>query len=374
MHKKTDSSPLEIEEVYNDATTLTMDFCSSNGIAALEKECGKIFDPIPHHVVFLNTDGIVTLCNKKMVEDMNTERNAVIGQHIKDILQLPEHKVLALETISTGKEFRNETVLDNHYGIINTHIIRDEHGNMLRVIYTLQFLNTERDAERFALAGRIAAGIAHEIRNPLTTVRGYLQFLQAQVAEDIQHLFQSLLIPELDRANSIICDFLSITKTQSIQAEDVSINCFIQDYIKPLLLSEAHLNNIQIEYILAPELHNCRVESNKNQLIQVFLNLLQNAKDAAGDKPLHIIVQSMLENDHAKITFSDNGIGIPESIVSYIFDPFFTTKDTGTGLGLSLTRNIIHNHRGTIKATSSCEGTTFVIELPIIIDETGTHS
>jgi signal transduction histidine kinase len=373
LHKGKDSETLSIKEGIDTTNTgLHMTFYTLKGIAELEKDCAKIFDPISHHVVFIDPDGIVTLCNKKMVEDMNTTRDAVLGAHIKDVLMLPEHRILALETMVTGKEFRNEAVLDNHYGIVNTHLIRDEHGEILRVVYTLQFLNTEGDAERFALAGRIAAGIAHEIRNPLTTVRGYLQFLGSQVSDDIQHLFRSLLIPELDRANDIICDFLAITKTQSIQMENVCINSFIQDYIQPLLLSEAHLNNIQIDYHLSPKLNNCIVESNKNQLIQVFLNFLQNAKDATSDKPLHITIRSLLENDHAKIIFSDNGAGIPESIIGYIFDPFFTTKDTGTGLGLSLTRTIIHNHRGTIKATSSPNGTTFIIELPIAEENIGT--
>ena len=128
---------------------------------------------------------------------------------------MPEEQIKAIETLKTGTEIYNEEVLDKNYGIINNRIIRDYNGDF-RVISAFHYLNTERDAEKFSLAGELRLGL-HEVRNPLTTVRGYLQFLQESVSSSNKDLFQNLLIPELDRANSIITKFLAISKHVNLQ-------------------------------------------------------------------------------------------------------------------------------------------------------------
>jgi PAS domain S-box-containing protein len=345
-------------------------FCAQNEhnfpipFEQIEEKLTPIFDAISHHITFIDKNGNITLCNQRAADDFGFNREDVIGKPIQFLLNIPEHQIKALESLRTGKEMFNEEVLDRNYGICNNRIIRDANGDILRVISVFHYLNTEREAEKLALAGRIAAGIAHEIRNPLTTVRGYLQFLQESVANSVQELFKNLLIPELDRANSIITKFLSITKEHDVKTETFPINTFLQEYIQQLLVSESFLNNITIQYNLAPELNHCFVTMNKHELVQVFLNLFQNSLDAKGDKPLNIIISSKLVEDYIRITFEDNGVGIPPAIVDYVFDPFFSTKDEGTGLGLSVTRKIIQNHNGSIRVNSSSQGTTFTIKLP----------
>ncbi|COF65445.1 alkaline phosphatase synthesis sensor protein [Streptococcus pneumoniae] len=251
---------------------------------------------------------------------------------------MPEEKIKAIETLKTGTEIYNEEVLDKNYGIINNRIIRDYNGEIFRVISVFHYLNTERDAEKFSLAGRIAAGIAHEVRNPLTTVRGYLQFLQESISPSNKELFKNLLIPELDRANNIITKFLAISKTREFTREPFPINTFLRDYIQQLLASEVSLHNISIDYNFSNELDDILVNIDRHELVQVFLNLFQNAVDAQGDKPLSIQITSYRLNNFVRITFTDNGIGIHPAIQEYIFDPFFSTKDSGTGLGLSVTK------------------------------------
>lgn len=285
---------------------------------------------------------------------------------IQQLLNLPEEKIKAIETLKTGTEIYNEEVLDKNYGIINNRIIRDYNGEIFRVISVFHYLNTERDAEKFSLAGRIAAGIAHEVRNPLTTVRGYLQFLQESISPSNKELFKNLLIPELDRANNIITKFLAISKTREFTREPFPINTFLRDYIQQLLASEVSLHNISIDYNFSNELDDILVNIDRHELVQVFLNLFQNAVDAQGDKPLSIQITSYRLNNFIRITFTDNGIGIPPAIQEYIFDPFFSTKDSGTGLGLSVTKKIIQNHNGTLKMTSNEDGTTFTISIPIL--------
>ncbi|MBK5487012.1 PAS domain-containing protein [Bacillus sp. TH17] len=325
-----------------------------------------IFDAFSHHVTFVDSKGNITLCNQAAADDFGVVRNDIIGKPIQQLLNLPEEQIKAIETLRTGTEIYNEEVLDKNYGILNNRIIRDYNGEIFRVISVFHYLNTERDAEKFSLAGRIAAGIAHEVRNPLTTVRGYLQFLQDNVSPSNKELFKSLLIPELDRANSIITKFLAISKTREFTREPFPINTFLREYIQQLLASEVFLHNISIDYEFSTELDGVLVNIDRHELVQVFLNLFQNAIDARGERPLSIQISSYRLDNFVRITFTDNGTGVPPAIQEYIFDPFFSTKDSGTGLGLSVTKKIIQNHNGTLKMSSNQNGTTFTISIPIL--------
>lgn len=332
----------------------------------LETYFVHIFDAFSHHVTFVDSKGNITLCNQAAADDFGVVRNDIIGKPIQQLLNLPEEQIKAIETLRTGTEIYNEEVLDKNYGILNNRIIRDYNGEIFRVISVFHYLNTERDAEKFSLAGRIAAGIAHEVRNPLTTVRGYLQFLQDSVSPSNKELFKSLLIPELDRANSIITKFLAISKTREFTREPFRINTFLREYIQQLLASEVFLHNISIDYDFSTELDGVLVNIDRHELVQVFLNLFQNAVDAQGEEPLSIQITSYRLDNFVRITFKDNGTGIPPAIQEYIFDPFFSTKDSGTGLGLSVTKKIIQNHNGTLKMSSNHNGTTFTISIPIL--------
>ncbi|PGV67929.1 PAS domain-containing sensor histidine kinase [Bacillus cereus] len=332
----------------------------------LEKYFVHIFDAFSHHVTFIDNKGNITLCNQAAADDFGVIRNSIIGKLIQQLLNLPEEQIKAIETLKTGTEIYNEEVLDKNYGIVNNRIIRDYNGEIFRVISVFHYLNTERDAEKFSLAGRIAAGIAHEVRNPLTTVRGYLQFLQDSVSPSNKELFKSLLIPELDRANSIITKFLAISKTREFTREPFPINTFLREYIQQLLASEVFLHNISIDYDFSTELDGVLVNIDRHELVQVFLNLFQNAIDARGERPLSIQISSYRLDNFVRITFTDNGTGVPPAIQEYIFDPFFSTKDSGTGLGLSVTKKIIQNHNGTLKMSSNQNGTTFTISIPIL--------
>ncbi|MBK5346812.1 MULTISPECIES: ATP-binding protein [unclassified Bacillus (in: firmicutes)] len=332
----------------------------------LETYFVHIFDAFSHHVTFVDSKGNITLCNQAAADDFGVVRNDIIGKPIQQLLNLPEEQIKAIETLRTGTEIYNEEVLDKNYGILNNRIIRDYNGEIFRVISVFHYLNTERDAEKFSLAGRIAAGIAHEVRNPLTTVRGYLQFLQDNVSPSNKELFKSLLIPELDRANSIITKFLAISKTREFTREPFPINTFLREYIQQLLASEVFLHNISIDYEFSTELDGVLVNIDRHELVQVFLNLFQNAIDARGGRPLSIQISSYRLDNFVRITFTDNGTGVPPAIQEYIFDPFFSTKDSGTGLGLSVTKKIIQNHNGTLKMSSNQNGTTFTISIPIL--------
>jgi PAS domain S-box-containing protein len=331
----------------------------------VESFLSPILDLVPHHIVFVDGNGIITLCNLQAANDIGVDRDSVIGKHIRDLLQLPDELIMTLKSIETNEPIYNKEVLDRYYGIINTRIIHNTDGSIKRVISMFQSLNMIKETEKLSLAGRIAAGIAHEIRNPLTTVRGYLQYWRNQLPTDIVSLIDRLLIPELDRANGIITDFLNIAKPTELKMEKIGVNKFIVNDLGILLHSEALLHNVVVHYDLDEQLLNYDVEIDKNQLLQVFLNLFRNSIEAKVEKNMSVTISSKLYNNIAQIKFCDDGPGIPPAIIEHIFDPFFSTKETGTGLGLSLSRKIIELHKGTMKVENMSKGTCFVIELPL---------
>lgn len=331
----------------------------------LETLLSPILDTVPHHIVFVDQNGIITLCNLQVAKDFEVDRDEMIGKHIRELLHLPDEKILALESIRTGKEIFDKEVFDTNYGILNNRILKNPDGTIKRVISTFYFLNRIKEAEKQAVAGRIAAGIAHEIRNPLTTVRGYLQHLEKNVDEGTSHLFSKLLIPEIDRANKIISDFLSIAKPSHPKTETIHIQHFLMDYLWKFLKSESFLYNAEIDLDIHPTTKHLYILCDREELLQVFMNLFINSMQAIGKYPLKINIRTNLVESYVQIIFADNGKGIHPSILEHIFDPFFSTKDDGTGLGLSVSRKIIENHGGKMYASSNENGTKFTIELPI---------
>ena len=324
-----------------------------------------IFDLVHHHIVFINSEGTITLCNIQAANDLGVERDQIVGRHIRELLGLPDSKINLLETLRTEKPIVNREVLDKNYGINNTHIIRNSNGELLRVVGTFQFLNGIKEAEKRGLAGRIAAGIAHEIRNPLTTVRGFLQIMDTKADQETGSLIKSLLIPEIDRANKIITDFLRIAKPLEASTEKVEVESFLTEYIGKFLNSEALLYNITFTCTISEDAKGCFIDGNKEEFLQVFINLFTNSYQAK-EGPLEIMIDVVKKDMNIEIHFKDNGSGIKPSMIPHVFDPFFTTKDDGTGLGLSVSKKIIENHGGDMTVSSNREGTTFSIILPIV--------
>ncbi|MED3904714.1 two-component system sensor histidine kinase NtrB [Geobacillus thermodenitrificans] len=324
-----------------------------------------LLDLVPHHIVFVDDHGIITLCNLQAAMDTGVDRDAIIGKHIRELLKLPDELIATLESLEKREPLYNREVLDRFYGIVNTRFIYNDDGSVKRVISIFQSLNMMKETEKLAAAGRIAAGIAHEIRNPLTTVRGYLQLLKNDLPDRITSLVERLLIPELDRANDIITDFLNIAKPRDVKMETFNLHRFLRDDVGVLLQSEALLHNVNIHFDLDEQLDDYEMNGDRSQLLQVFLNLFRNAIEAKVAKTMNVKVSSRKVNHIVQLRFCDDGPGIPSPVIDHIFEPFFSTKETGTGLGLSLSKKIVELHRGTIKVQSDACGTCFLMEFPL---------
>ena len=215
--------------------------------------------------------------------------------------------------------------------------------------------------DRLHLIGQMAAAIAHEIRNPLTTVKGYLQFFSRKpIFAPFQSEFD-LMLDELGRSNHIITEFLSLSHEKAMNMEPYNLNQLIKTF-QPLIESDALFHGISLQMDLGniPDLF-----LDKKEIKQLILNLTRNGFEAMENGGC-LSIKSSITSNYVVLTIIDQGTGITPELVAKLGTPFFTTKDTGTGLGLAVCYSIAHRHNAKIDFTTSKNGTTFSIYFPKI--------
>ena len=233
-------------------------------------------------------------------------------------------------------------------------------------------------ADRLAMLGQLAAGAAHEIRNPLTSIRSTIQYLLKDLQNSGKRSLVTDVIGEVDRINEIIEGLLSFSKPSKPQTEQVNLEQLLEQTVN-LVATTARKKNIDISSDFKAS--EKTLKADPSQLKQVFLNIVMNAIQAMQDGGnLHISVDIKKSTgtisdskDSFYIVFSDSGEGISAENLEHIFDPFFTTKNEGTGLGLSISYGIIQQHYGDIEIESREQqenskehGTRVSIMLPIM--------
>lgn len=250
---------------------------------------------------------------------------------------------------------------------MSTSPILDEQGEILGFICVSRDITGRnrmeellRRSEKLTTVGQLAAGVAHEIRNPLTTLRGFLQLQQQNQVLNMKH--NDIMMSELDRINLIVSEFLILAKPQAVHFQKKDVRYIVSDVIS-LLDSQAHLLGIVFNLQVTDE--PALVYAEENQLKQVFINLLKNSMEAMSKGGI-ITIHLFLEGESVKIFIRDQGTGIPAEMLSKLGEPFFTNKETGTGLGLMVSQRIIQSHKGTLDIESiEGEGTTALVQLPI---------
>ncbi|WP_144696894.1 PAS domain S-box protein [Fictibacillus phosphorivorans] len=217
-----------------------------------------------------------------------------------------------------------------------------------------------RKSDKLSVLGQLAAGVAHEIRNPLTSIRGFLQLLQSRASENED--YYEIMLSEIDRINSIVGEFMLLAKPQAMNFVQTDLRQLLRHVIS-ILDTQAILTNVQIYFENEPDLP--EIWCVDNQIKQVFVNMLKNAIEAmptGGSVHIHL----KKEGGYVIASFIDHGCGISEERLPTLGEPFYTTKEKGTGLGLMICYKIVENHHGKILINSKIdEGTTFSILLPI---------
>jgi signal transduction histidine kinase len=241
----------------------------------------------------------------------------------------------------------------------------DESHRKLREQTDVLFQTEEqlRRADRLSALGELSAGMAHEIRNPLGSIKGAVEILKDDYSpEEAKYEFIEILLKETDRLNRIVQEFLGFARPKLPEFQRADVNEAIESVLT-LTAHEARKAGITVSRRLDPSIGKRSIDA--GLLNQAFLNLILNAIQAMPEGGV-LTVESGIRDDRLEIKISDTGVGISEENRKKLFTPFFTTKKNGTGLGLAIVHRIIENHRGSIDVASEPgKGTTFTVRIPI---------
>ncbi len=344
----------------------------------------------------------ITTFNKRAEEITGVAAKAVIGSPV-DRLQREFGRLLEAASSSNYGLSNVEVYISTPKAAgvplnLSTTPLRNPSGQVIGAlaVFTdlteIKQLEAEvRRAERLATVGTLAAGMAHEIKNPLVSLKTFSQLLPIKYNDpEFRDTFSQIVGQEVERMNSLVEQLLRFAKPSRPDFQPVDVHKPIEETFL-LLASELSKRNVEVVKQFAQE--PITILADGEQLKQVLLNIMLNALDAlSGRDPARLSIATELEyrwggrnrvlpklpegygltGQEVFIRISDNGVGIPEEELKHIFDPFFTTKDRGHGLGLSIAHGIIREHRGAVTAQSRPgEGTTFQLAFPVITQQTG---
>lgn len=324
-----------------------------------------------------NADGCITYINEAFSKITQYEEFELIGNNHR-IVNSGHHPREFFEdlwkTIKNGNIWRGEVKNKTKNGSIfwaDTTIVPflNNYGTPYQYVAIRKDITNSKNAEEMLIKsekqsaiGKLASGIAHEIRNPLTTIKGFAQFLKADIQDEKKLKYFDTLLSEIDRINFIVEELMILAKPNVYQFNTENINSIINE-INFFLESEANLKNVQIS--LKYERDDIYVFCEKNQLKQVFLNLLKNAIEAM-PKGGNIEINVAIKGNTVQVSIQDEGMGIPKEDLEKMGEIFFSTKEKGNGLGLFVSFKIIQNHKGYVNIKSEVnKGTNFRINLPI---------
>jgi two-component system, NtrC family, sensor histidine kinase PilS len=321
-------------------------------------------------LVTTTPDGTVLTANQAAAEILRTTTAALSGRQIETILP----GLTALLTSAKGELRRADLTVptrDDDLTIgVTVSPLRDVRDQTVGCVINFQDLTElkrleqhARRTERMATVGQLAAGVAHEIRNPMAAISGSIELLKesAQTSDDDRALM-TIVHREVQRLNVLIGDLLDYANPRPKQTVDFDLGSLVQETVQ---VARGDQNFADIELTVNAE-EPLPIHADPAKLRQVLWNLIRNAADAAGGGGKHVSVEARkTAGGGAVIAVADDGPGIPESLVGRIFDPFVTTKQKGTGLGLATCHTIITEHGGRIDVqTASGKGTKMVVSLP----------
>jgi PAS domain S-box-containing protein len=333
----------------------------------------KIFDEMRTGVAAVDKDGTITLANDAF-EKIYDVSNCV-GTQWDDTVDSPD---IAFRQIAAAREDTIEKEITLTFdGLTKTLLVAaskfrnedDDSTGVVVVVYDItrlkEFERQSARRERLSEMGSLAAGVAHEIRNPLNTISIAAQRLASEFASNVDSeeyvTITNQIKAETKRLNEIINKFLALTREEGKKYRVIDLAGFIEETVE-FFKPEAEKLKVELSHIVEPGL---KVEADPDALKQVFLNLFNNAKESLSGQPGRISIGAQAHDEIVEITFSDSGPGIKKELREKIFTPYFTTKESGTGLGLTTVHKIISDLGGEVRVEESqWGGAKFVITLP----------
>jgi len=339
----------------------------------------KLLETMDNAVISVDNNGNIKTFNRKSEEIFGKKKEKVLNKDCQEVLNLNileesifkkcllEKKNISQEIILEEKGLKKK-ILD-----LNSSFLTDESGEITGLVAVIRDVTEIKDLneevarhKRLAALGKLSAGIAHEIRNPLSSIRGLAQFVYNSFSKtDERKEDLNTIIQEVDRLNKLVVQVLDFAKLKKPNLTPFSLNDLIRK-IAELFKLEIKDKQIKFDLELSPDIP--QIQADEDQVRQITMNVIINAIQAIPKKgEIKIKTESaLLKGEPAiKLIIEDSGIGITEKDFSQIFDPFFSTKDKGSGLGLSIVYKLVEGHQGEIKVESKeGKGTKFVIFLP----------
>lgn len=347
----------------------------------LQLQTQTILDSIQDMVLLLDRESRIVMCNRALEKTLQVQAHDLRGLHINEfneLVRLVPHGITETGSHANIKETYCEATLVTAGGqarevLISTapiHNIDDEIIGFVNTCIDVDALKREqqkvRQREKLALLGQMAAGIVHEIKNPLTAISGFNQLIMAGTKEVKTKRYCEIINAEVKSINRVVSDFLSFAKPRPPKLKELSLNKLVYS-MQPMLDSHLFTNGINGIFIL--EIEEEPVLADENQIRQVIMNMVKNATEALQETlDARLIISTFYNRDarEMSISISDNGKGIHPEDQHKLGTPFYTTKDKGTGLGLSICYQIVREHGGSIDLESMPgKGTTFTITLPV---------
>ena len=352
---------------------------SVNNLAQALRETRTLNDLIIENaadgVIAIDRQGDVTTMNPAAEVITGYQRHELVGQPYSMLFDNTQFYSPVLDTLEHGTEHvaleisfpgRDRTIELS----VTTSRIHNTHGEMIGALVIFSDLTARKEtqrrmaqAERLATLGELMAGVAHEVRNPLTAIRGYVQILRQQTSDLIHQEYLSVVLKEIDSINNVIQQLLEFSRPRHSQWQQVSLNALVEE---TLVLVQTAGVQARVDFISELDNELNPINADRELLKQVLLNILINAVQAISARGKIRIQTWQYSDSQQAISIEDNGCGIDLSLQKKIFDPFFTTKASGTGLGLALSQRIINAHQGDIRVASlPGYGATFTLILPI---------
>lgn len=344
-------------------------------LANLQRLHSTVLDLSMGAIVVVNRNGIIAAVNREAERLFALERQNILGKDYRTVFR----KNLQLKTevglsaaIKTGSrsDFTEVQGAKNKYYLIATDTLRDQRGEIIGAVANVVDISLWKAREqmtqqrvKLALVGQMAAGITHEVKNPLTAIHGFSQLLMERYKND-DTLYQQLQIikEEAEKAFQLITDFLQFARPKEPVVEPLNIAEVLHSVVN-VIEAEAFLQNVRVELFIEPDMD--PVNADRGQLKQVLFNLAQNAIQAMPQGGTLTFKARRQGPGQVCIAVADTGQGIHPEDLAKLGTPFFSTKEQGTGLGLSICYSIIHSHGGQLTADSTVDqGTEFRIILP----------
>ncbi|HEX6923604.1 MAG TPA: PAS domain S-box protein [Bacillales bacterium] len=375
---------LSINPIFDSEGEILFFICSQNDITKRkeaerrlkenEQRYKSLFDHIPSLVCSTNKDCVITSVNPAVKDIVGYETDELTGRSWYDFL---DRKYWGKAEAFFERSLQGET----QQGQIKTHhkdghevdleavvmpiVVDGDIVGVYTVVNDVTKYNKAQEllskAEKLNVVGELAAGIAHEIRNPLTSLKGFVQLLRPSLSE--KKAYTDVMLSELERIEQIVTELLLLAKPQTVQFEEKNL-VELLDHVRILLNTKAIMSNIDIS--LDYQCKRTCIYCEENQLKQVLINLLKNAIEAMPSGGEIQMEAECIDEDNVRIRVIDQGCGIPEDKLTKLGEPFYTTKEQGTGLGLMISWKIIREHGGKMEFQSrENEGTTAVITLPV---------